>query len=61
MFVDQCQIGNKMLKDGKASYYSSIISENALDLKILLNAVDKLLHHKVEKLSDCVLNDRACE
>ena len=49
MFVDQCQIGNKILKDGKASYYSSIISENALDPKILLNAVDKLLHHKVEK------------
>ena len=37
------------LKDAKASYYSSIISENALDPKILFNAVDKLLHRKVEK------------
>ena len=38
-----------MLKDAKASYYSSIISENALDPKILFNTVDKLLHRKVEK------------
>lgn len=49
MYVDQCQIVNEMLKDAKASYYSSIISENALDPKILFNAVDKLLHRKVEK------------
>ena len=38
-----------MLKDAKASYYSSIISENALDPKILFNTLDKLLHRKVEK------------
>ena len=49
MHVDQCQIVNKMLKDAKASYYSSLISENALDPKILFNTVDKLLHRKVEK------------
>ena len=35
MYVDQCQMVNKMLKDAKPSYYSSIISENALDPKIL--------------------------
>ena len=49
MYVDQCQIVNKMRKDAKVSYYSSVISENALDPKILFNAVDKLLHRKVEK------------
>ena len=49
MYVEQCQVVNKMLKDAKASYYSSIISENALDPKILFNTVDKLLHRKVEK------------
>lgn len=38
-----------MLKDAKASYYSSIISENASDPKVLFNAVDKLLHRKVER------------
>ena len=36
MYVDQCQIVNKMLKDAKASYYSSIISENALIQKYFL-------------------------
>ena len=49
MYVDRCRIVNKMLKDTKASYYSSIVSENALDPKILFNAVGKLLHRKVEK------------
>ena len=49
MYVDLCQIVNKMLKDAKASYYSSIISENALDPKILFKAIYKLLHRKVEK------------
>ena len=38
-----------MLKDAKASYYSYIISENASDPKVLFNAVDKLLHRKVER------------
>ena len=50
---------NKMLKDAKASYYSSIISENASDPKVLFNAVDKLLHCKVETLSDRTLDDWA--
>ena len=49
MFVDQCQVVNKMLRDAKASYYSSIISENASDPKILFNAVDKLLHRRVDR------------
>ena len=49
MYVDQCEIMNKMHKDTKASYYSSIISENALDPKTIFNTVDKLLHHKLEK------------
>ena len=40
---------NKMVKDAKASYYSPIISENASDPKVLFNAVDKLLHRKVER------------
>jgi len=40
-----------MLRDAcaKASYYSSIISENASDPKILFNAVDKLLHRRVDR------------
>ena len=49
MFVDQCQVVNKMLRDAKCSYYSSIISENASDPKILFNAVDKLLHRRVDR------------
>ena len=49
MYADQCQVVNKMLKDAKASYYSSILSENASDPKILFNAVDKLLHRKAER------------
>ncbi|PFX24022.1 ATP-dependent DNA helicase Q1 [Stylophora pistillata] len=40
-----------MLKDAKASYYSSIISENASHPKVLFNAVDKLLNRKVERRS----------
>ena len=49
MYVDQCQVVIKMLRDAKASYYSSIISENASDPKILFKAVDKLLHRKVDR------------
>ena len=49
MYVDQCQVVIKMLRDAKASYYSTIISENASDPKILFNAVDKLLHRKVDR------------
>ena len=57
IYVDQCRVVNKMLKDAKASYYSSIISEYASDPKVLFNAVDKLLHRKVETLSDRTLHD----
>ena len=57
IYVDQCRVVNKMLKDAKASYYSSIISENASDPKVLFNAVDKLLHRKVETLSNRTLDD----
>jgi hypothetical protein len=35
MHVEQCRIVNKMPRDAKASYYSSIISENASDPKNL--------------------------
>ncbi|PFX12684.1 hypothetical protein AWC38_SpisGene23314 [Stylophora pistillata] len=49
MYVDQCRAVNKMLKDAKASYYSSIISENASDPKVLFDAVNKLLNRKVER------------
>lgn len=49
MYVDQCRTVNKILKEVKVSYHSSIISENALDSKILFDTVDKLLHHKVKK------------
>ena len=49
IYVDQCRAVNKMLKDAKASYYSSIISENASDPKVLFDAVDKLLNRKVER------------
>jgi hypothetical protein len=49
MHVEQCQIVNKMPRDAKASYYSSIISENASDPKILFSTMDKLLHRKVER------------
>ena len=49
IYVDQCQVVIKMLRDAKASYYSSIILENASDPKILFNAVDKLLHRKVDR------------
>ena len=49
MYVDQCQVVNKMVRDAKASYYSSIISENASDPKIIFNAVDKLLHRRVDR------------
>lgn len=47
---------NKILKNVKASYYLSIISENALDPTLLFNAVDKLPHRKVEKRYSTVLS-----
>ena len=49
MYVDQCQVVIKTLRDTKASYYSSSISENASDPKLLFNAVDKLLRRKVDR------------
>ena len=49
MYVDQCQVVIKMIRNAKASCYSSINSENASDPKILFNAVDNLLHRKVDR------------
>ena len=49
MFVDQCQVVNKIIRDAKSSYYLSIISENASGPKIRFNAVDKLLHRRVDR------------
>ena len=49
LYVEQCQVVNKMLKDPKTACYSSIIAENASDPKSLFNTVDKLLHRKVER------------
>ena len=38
-----------MLKRAKSYYYSSIISDNTSNQKILFNTVDKLLHRRPEK------------
>jgi hypothetical protein len=38
-----------MIKNAKTTYYSSVISSNAHNLKVLFSTVDKLLHRKPEK------------
>ena len=38
-----------MIKDAKANYYSTIITENKSNQKVLFNTVDKLLHRKSER------------
>ena len=47
---------NRMLKNVKASYYLSIISENALDPKLLFTAVNKFPHRKEDKRYSTVLS-----
>ena len=49
LYADQCKLVNNMLKLAKSSYYSSIISDNTSNQKILFNTVDKLLHRRPEK------------
>ena len=38
-----------MIKNAKTTYYSSVISSNAHNQKVLFSTVDKLLHRKPEK------------
>ena len=49
MYAEQCKLANNILKLAKFSYYSSIISDNTSNQKILFNTVDKLLHRRPEK------------
>ena len=49
LFEDQCILVRNMVKNAKQSYYSSIISENALDQKALFNTVDRLLYHRTDR------------
>ena len=49
LYADQCKLVNNMLKLAKSSYYSSIISDNTSNQKILFNTIDKLLHRRPEK------------
>ena len=46
MYAEQCQL---VLKRAKSSYYSSIISDNTSNQKILFNTIDNLLHRRPEK------------
>ena len=49
MYAKQCQIVNDMIKDAKTTYYSSAISNNKHNQKVLFNTIDKLLHRKPKK------------
>jgi hypothetical protein len=49
IYIKQCQIVNDMIKEAKTTYYSSAISNNKYNQKVLFNTVDKLLHRKPEK------------
>jgi hypothetical protein len=49
LYVKQCETVNVMIKNAKTTYYSSVISNNAHNQKVLFSTVDKLLHRKPEK------------
>ena len=49
LYVKQCETVNAMIKNAKTTYYSSVISNNAHNQKVLFSTVDKLLHRKPEK------------
>ncbi|CAB4024715.1 Hypothetical predicted protein [Paramuricea clavata] len=49
LYVKQCERVNAMIKNAKTTYYSSVISSNAHNQKVLFSTVDKLLHRKPEK------------
>ena len=49
IYVKQCQIVNDMIKEAKTTYYSSAISNNKYNQKVLCDTVDKLLDRKPEK------------
>ncbi|CAB4030953.1 Hypothetical predicted protein, partial [Paramuricea clavata] len=49
IYIKQCQIVNDMIKEAKTTYYSSAISNNKYNQKVLFDTVDKLLHRKPEK------------
>ena len=39
---------NRMISDAKSKYYSSIISENKCNQRVLFNTVKRMLHRKTE-------------
>ncbi|CAB4039483.1 Hypothetical predicted protein, partial [Paramuricea clavata] len=49
LYVKQCETVNAMIKNAKTTYYSSVISSNARNQKVLFSTVDKFLHRKSEK------------
>ncbi|CAB3991211.1 Hypothetical predicted protein [Paramuricea clavata] len=49
LYVKQCETVNAMIKNAKTTYYSSVISSNAHNQKVLFSTVDKLVHRKPEK------------
>ena len=46
LYVEQCQVVNRMLHETKVPYYSSLISENSPDQRELFSIMDRLLHRK---------------
>ena len=50
IYIKQCQIVNDMIKEAKTTYYSSAISNNKYNQKILFHTVDKLLHRKTREI-----------
>ena len=47
--VKQCEVAKTMIENAKTTYYTSIISDNAHNQKVLFKTVNKLLHRKPEK------------
>ena len=43
-YTRQCCVVNNLIKSLKSSYYTTIITENSTDQRVLLNTVSKLLH-----------------
>ena len=45
-YLEKCKHVSQMIHESKSNFYSSVISENKGNQRILFQTIDKLLHHK---------------
>ena len=56
-YLEKCKHANQMIHESKSNFYSSVISENKGNQRILFQTIDKLLHRKNDVVLPTSLSD----